>query len=85
MWWLPAVDGVLPIGDLVYGAGFIIIGITTALAVSDDNADSDDKSESKDASKTVKEKHGNDRLYGEPGDINVDGYRETHIGSDGRA
>ena len=27
----------------------------------------------------------NDRLYGTPGDVNFDGYKETHIGSDGRA
>ena len=78
MWWLSTVDGVLIIGDLVYGAGFILLGVI-AVAVSQD-AD-----ESNTENKNVKKKKGNDRLYGEPDDINVDGYSETHIGSDGRA
>ena len=35
MWWLCGADAVLPVGDIIYGAGILILGIY-ALTVADD-------------------------------------------------
>jgi len=39
MWWLCGVDTVLPIGDIVYGAGIVVIGLYV-LAIGDEIATS---------------------------------------------
>ena len=77
-------DGPLPFGDifglLVGISGTIFIGHYSYLAESNENGDSTNA----DNSKTGK-KDKDQRLTGEPGDINVEGTTETKIGPDGRA
>ncbi len=86
-WWLCGIDGPLPIGDIVYGIGFVIIG-TVAIVKTIDNIrtitgalDEQDTEEANNNPESDKDK----RLKGNPGDINTEGYRETKIGDDGRA
>ena len=38
MWWLCAVDTILPIGDVVYGAGIVILSVAVVVAAANDNS-----------------------------------------------
>jgi len=100
MWWLSAIDSVLPIGDIVYWGGIVILGSLALEAAGDadpltlpNEADTtDDTLNGSEVSKdeytdkdTSKSSDKNNRLKGKPGDISKDGYRETKIGDDGKA
>ena len=37
MWWLCAVDGPIPVGDIIYGAGLLLVGGVTLLTIGDSN------------------------------------------------
>ena len=44
MWWLCALDGPLPIGDIIYGAGIVILVVVAVAAVSYSQSKSKEKS-----------------------------------------
>ena len=71
MWWLCGIDGLIPIGDVIYVVGgLLLMGVAAFTLSTAITASIPDKDK---------------RLYGEPGTTNVEGYKETEIGEDGRA
>ena len=95
-WGLMLVDGLLPVGDIIYVGGIIILSIvvvvdTAILAekvadlVQEATEDSTDGATDNTDTSVPKVNDKDKRLVGKPGDINKEGYRESKIGKDGRA
>ena len=96
MWWLILVDGPIPVGDILYVVGAVVVagilveagneveeelvGIVLEKSNSEDDTEAD-KNNLDESPESPKDK----RLSGKPGDINKEGYKETKIGKDGRA
>ena len=96
MWWLTAIDGPIPVGDIIFVVGIIAIAVTCSI-VGDDPLDSsagrptlllDEDDSVTEAPQNIGDDKTNDkdsRLHGEPGPVNKEGNKETQIGNDGKA
>ena len=96
MWWLCLVDAVLPIGDIIYGAGILILSVFAVTVLEETVAENDNiMFNVEDPSPTTADdeipasedlnRDKDARLKGNPGEVNKEGYKETKIGPDGKA
>ena len=85
MWWLCGADTVLPIGDIIYISGIVILGIYTTVSIAQEITNLisfDDETNDKERSLPVEgEPNSSQELYDDDGDLK----QKRYYGPDGKA